>query len=104
MDAVQSAKADFANFQRRIMPFANLMGDCAAPSGATEVDATTAESLANCAGFNRLNRDCHRRPEGRRCAWYSPAPDQSAQADFANFQRRIHSLRRGRGVYRSDSQ
>jgi hypothetical protein len=43
-------------------------------------------------------------PDGRgftcgtaRVAWHSPVPDQSAQADFAIFQRRIHSLRTGLG-------
>ena len=43
-------------------------------------------------GFTCLNGDCHVRPESRSRAWHSPATDQSAQADFAIFQRRIHSL------------
>jgi hypothetical protein len=31
-------------------------------------------------------------------AWHSPAPDQSAQADFVPFQRQIHSLVMARGA------
>jgi hypothetical protein len=50
-------------------------------------------------GFNSLDNIGRRCPEGRRRAWHPPAPDPSAKADFANFQRRIHSLRRGRGDY-----
>jgi hypothetical protein len=62
------------------------------PAGATEVAATKAESLTNCVRLHLL--------EPRFGAPGRPVLGQSAQADFANFQRRIHSLRTGGGDYR----
>jgi hypothetical protein len=88
-------------------PLRTGIGICGAPAPANEFAARTARCRPAPTAPAARHRCAHRprsshpRPPPVHIA--SPVLGQSAQADFANFQRRMHSLRLETGVYRTRS-